>query len=171
MRTETLINRELFIAFKKSLFLLYKSVEQTLQKDKHLTSAQLDVLLTIYALGSTSQQLVAEMLQYTQASVSRQVSILLRKKLIARTQNMKNKREFTLVPTTLGIDCARASMNILDVHFEKVFSVVSRDERKKMTHHFQSVMKHIKAMQGVDAKIFARMEICEKTMKENLKKL
>jgi len=171
MRADTLINRDLFIAFKKSLFLLHKSAEHTVVKDTDLTLAQLDVLMTVYALGSTSQQLVAEMLQNTQASVSRQVSILLRKKLISRTQNLKNKREYTLVPTTLGIDCARASMNILDVHFEKVFSVVPRDERKKMTRHFQSVMKHIKSIQGADPKIFARMELCEKTMRENLKKL
>jgi DNA-binding MarR family transcriptional regulator len=171
MRKDTLINRDFFFALQKSLFVFDKSAEHTLRQEKMLTLAQFHVLVTLSAMGTVSQQAVAEILQNTQASISRQVAILLRKKLINRVQNLKNKREYKLSCTPLGIAEVKHTMNTLDNHFETIFAVLAHDEKKGIITALKRLVQEVKKSQGIDSCVFERMNMCEVSMKDNLRNL
>lgn len=171
MRKDTLINRDIFFALQKSLFVFDKSSEHVLREQKMLTLAQFHVLVTLSAIGNVSQQLVAEILHNTQASVSRQVSILLRKKLITRVQNTKNKREYKLSCTALGTAEVKRTMTVLDNHFEKIFAILTHDEKKGIVGALKRLVQEVKKSQGIDMCMFERMNTCETSMKDNLRNL
>ncbi len=171
MRKDTLINRDVFFALQKSMFVLDKSGEHALRQQKMLTLAQFHVLVILSTMGTVSQQLVAEMLQNTQASVSRQVALLLRKKYITRTQNPKNKREYRLACTPLGSAEVKRTMATLDAHFERIFAVLGHDEKKGIIVALKCLVQEVKKSQGIDACVFERMNVCEISMKDNLRNL
>lgn len=170
-RSHIVTQRLFFMVLKKSLFIMDKFAEEILRADKRLTFSQLDVLTGIYIMERTSQQLVASVLQKTQASVSRQVSLLLRKKLITRVQNTKNKREHILTCTPLGVAYVRGVMKTLDDRFEPVFAVLPLDEMKKMIAQLEKITFYIKTHNGVPQKIFEEMSACDAKIKENIAKL
>lgn len=171
MRKDVLMNREIFFALQKSLFVFDKSSEHVLRQEKMLTLAQFHVLAILSTMGTVSQQLVAEMLQNTQASVSRQVALLLRKKYITRTQNPKNKREYKLACTTLGVTEMKRAMTRMDSHFEHIFAVLAVDEKKHILTALKRLMQEVKKSQGIDASVCERMNTCENSMKDNLRNL
>ena len=171
MRKDILLNRDIFFVLQKSMFVFDKSAEHILRQEKMLTLAQFHVLVTLSAIGTASQQAVAEILQNTQASISRQVALLLRKKYITRTQNLKNKREYKLVSTALGNAEVKRTMTTLDNHFEKIFTVLRLDEKKGIVTALKRLVQEVKKSQGTHACVFERMNTCEATMKDNLRNL
>ena len=132
MERAILTNRELFFMLQKSLFFFDRMADQVLRKETELTLAQFHVLMMIYMHGTASQQLIAEMLQNTQASVSRQVSLLLEKKCLTRTQNPLNKREYRLTNTSLGTSLVKKSIKALDKKLKEVLDVIPEKEKEKM---------------------------------------
>lgn len=166
-----LTNRELFFMLQKSLFFFDKMADQVLRKETQLTLAQFHVLMMIYMHGTASQQVVAEMLQNTQASVSRQVSILLDKKCVTRVQNPLNKREYRLTNTALGTSLVKKSVKALDKILKDVFGAVSEKDKEKIVLSLNKIIhtvgaKHIHL--HCDLADSENMSAC---VRENLKKL
>lgn len=166
-----LTNRELFFMLQKSLFFFDKIADQILRKETGLTLAQFHVLMMIFMHGTTSQQLIAEMLQNTQASVSRQVALLLRKKCLTRTQNPDNKREYRLTNTALGTTLVKKSMKALDQKLKEAFGVVAEKDKEKMVHALNKII-HVMGVKHTHLHCdLAEMENMESCVRENLKRL
>lgn len=166
-----LANRELFFMLQKSLFFFDKMADNILRKETELTLAQFHVLMMIFMHGTASQQLIAEMLQNTQASVSRQVSLLILKKCLTRIQNPHNKREYHLTNTILGTALVKKSMKILDQKFKEVFSVITDKDKEKIISALNNIIhtvgvKHTHLHCGL-----AERENMKSCVRENLKRL
>lgn len=171
MEHTILTNRELFFMLQKSLFFFDKMADQVIRKETDLTLAQFHVLLMIFMHGTTSQQLIAEMLQNTQASVSRQVSLLLRKKCLTRVQNPQNKREYKLTNTTLGTTLVKKAVKALDQKFKDVFSVVSEKDKEKIVQNLNKIIHKVGAKHAHLHCDLADSENMEACVRENLKRL
>lgn len=166
-----LTNRELFFMLQKSLFFFDKMADHVLRKETELTLAQFHVLMMIFMHGTTSQQLIAEMLQNTQASVSRQVALLLRKKCLTRTQNPLNKREYRLTNTALGTTLVKKSMRALDQKLKEAFAVVADKDKEKIVHALNKII-HVMGVKHAHLHCdLAEMENMELCVRENLKRL
>lgn len=171
MDRATSVNRELFFMLQKSLCFFDKMADQVLRKETNLTLAQFHVLMMIYMHGTTSQQLIAEMLQNTQASVSRQVSLLLQKKYLTRTQNLKNKREYHLANTLLGTNLVKKSVKVLDRSFKEVFDLIPEKEKEKMVTYLNKIIHRVGVKHthlDCDLVDSENMETC---VQENLRRL
>jgi DNA-binding MarR family transcriptional regulator len=171
MDRTTLTNRELFFMLQKSLCFFDKVADQVIRKEADLTLAQFHVLMMIFMHGTTSQQLVAQMLQNTQASVSRQVSLLLRKKCLTRTQNPKNKREYHLANTSLGTTLVKKAVKALDQKFKEVFSVVPEKDKEKMVQNLNKIIHKEGAKHAHLHCDLADSENMDACVRENLKRL
>ncbi len=167
----TSINRELFFMLQKSLFFFDKMADQALRKEMDLTLAQFHVLMMVYLHGTASQQRVAEMLQNTQASISRQVALLLQKKYLTRTQNPENKREYHLVNTSLGTSLVKKGVKVLDVLLRETFSSISEKDKEKVVHHLNTVIHSVGVKHTHLHCDLADMENMESCVRENLKRL
>lgn len=171
MNASLLTNRELFLVLQKSTFFFDKVVDQTLRKETDITLAQFDVLLAICMSTFTTQQEVSNILCNTQASVSRQVALLLEKKYITRTQNPKNKREYKLKGTQSGNLLIKKATRILDQRFEEVFGVVSDKEKEKVVDVLSRIVgasgiKHLNPKEGA-----LEIQKVREYVKESLKKI
>ena len=171
MNRTILHNREIFFMLQKSLFFFDRLADQALRTETASTLAQFHVLVGIFMHGTASQQVIAEMLQNTQASVSRQVSILLRKKFITRTQNPKNKREYHLVNTALGTEMVKKSMKVLDLKFEDIFDVIPMKDKECIIKSLSKVIHKVGIKHAHLDCDLAKMENTENCVLENLKKL
>lgn len=171
MDRSTLTNRELFFMLQKSLFFFDKMADQVLRKESDITLAQFHVLMMIYMHGTASQQLIAEMLQNTQASVSRQVSLLLQKKCLTRTQNLRNKREYHLTNTALGTTLVKKSVKSLDQKFKEIFSVVPEKDREKIVLSLNKIIHKVGAKHAHLHCDLADSENMEACVRENLRRL
>lgn len=171
MEQATLTNRELFFMLQKSLFFFDKMVDQILRKEIELTLAQFHVLMMIYMRGTASQQVIAEMLQNTQASVSRQVSILLEKKCVTRVQNPLNKREYRLTNTALGTSLVKKSVKALDKKLKEVLSIVPEKDKEKMVLSLNKIIHTFGAKHTHLHCDLAESENMDACVRENLKKL
>lgn len=166
-----LTNRELFFMLQKSLCFFDRMADQAIRKETDLTLAQFHVLTMIFMHGTASQQLIAEMLQNTQASVSRQVSLLLRKKCLTRTQNPQNKREYRLTNTALGTTLVKKAVKALDQKFTEVFNVVPEKDKEKMVQNLNKIIHKVGAKHAHLHCDLADSENMEACVRENLKRL
>lgn len=171
MDRNTTINRELFFMLQKSLFFFDKMADQVLQKEAHITLAQFHVLMMVYLHDTASQQRVAEMLQNTQASISRQVSLLLDKKYLTRTQNLQNKREYHLTNTPLGISFVKKGVKTLDKLLKNTFSSISEKDKERIVTHLNTIIHSVGVKHTHMHCDLADSENMEMCVRENLKRL
>ena len=96
-------------------FLLEKKVDESLKEQLQLGFAQYKVLEAIGRKTNAKQNTIADLLDQTEASISRQIKILQRKKLINVDAVMGNKRARELSLTEQGEEQLRQCQSILDV--------------------------------------------------------
>ena len=93
----------------KISFLLEKKADEQLKQSVGIGYAQYKVLEAIYQHDLTKQNVVAALLDQTEASISRQVKILQSKGLITVKEVMGNKRARELSLTRVGEEVIRQS--------------------------------------------------------------
>lgn len=120
----------LFWQIHKLAFLLEKRADENLKDYTGIGFAQYKVLETIGAHTNAQQNTVAELLDQTEAGISRQVKILEKKNLISIGMVMGNKRARELSVTENGEVVLRQSAEILDAVQDQVLGSLSHEEQK-----------------------------------------
>ncbi len=171
MDKTVITNRELFLMLQKSMFFFDKMADQVLKKETDISLAQFHVLMLIFMHTSTTQQAISSMMQNTQASVSRQVTILLGKKYITRIQNPKNRREYTLTSTPAGSVLVKKATRSLDTKFKEVFGIVSEKEKEKVIQIFSKIIQRVGTKLSNSNNSDVEIEKTRECLREGLKKL
>ena len=171
MDTSIITNRELFLILQKSTFFFDKLVDNALKKETDISLAQFDVLMAIFMSGLTTQQEISTMLHNTQASVSRQVSILLNKDYITRTQNPNNRREFKLKSTQSGNTLVKKATKILDQKFKEVFAIVSEKDKEKVSDVLNTIIQGSGKNHSTLRESATEIQKIRECIREGLKKL
>ncbi len=139
-------------------FLLDKIMSRLLSLELGLTLPQFRILLALQFQSQKSQRAIADFWGIAEASVSRQIGILSRKKLLYRDHKFQNKKEHNLVMTQLGKKKFQEAIGLINKNFEALFKEVGQSERKDITaslNHFIALARanNPQVFSGVKPKI------------------
>ena len=132
----------LYWQIHKLAFLLEKRADEALKDQLGIGFAQYKVLEAINQNKLAKQNLIAELLDQTEASVSRQIKILHKKGLIIVGSVMGNKRAKELSLTRVGEDIVRQAEELLDVTQSQVVGGLSYQEQRLFQELFVPFHDH-----------------------------
>ena len=93
--------------------LLLRESDQVLQEQLGIGMSQLKILEIVQSSSRLLQRQIAEALNQTEASVSRQVKLLHRKQLLVTQANPKDHREHITTLTPKGMRILEAALDVL----------------------------------------------------------
>ncbi len=131
----------LYWQIHKLAFLLEKRSDESLKSQVGIGFAQYKVLEAIGRNMLAKQNTVAQLLDQTEASISRQVKILQKKRLITVASVMGNKRARELSLTENGEELLRQCEEILDLAQAQVIGGLSYQEQQ----HLQQLLERMVA--------------------------
>lgn len=113
-------------------FVLNRQSDQVLQEQLGIGFSQFKILMVLKWNPSVQQKQIADNLGQTEASVSRQISLLKERGLLARQRNDKNKREHLTVLTSKGERLTEAALQILNDYHSPIFEKLTEKQREDM---------------------------------------
>ncbi len=129
----------LYWQIHKLAFLLEKRSDESLKEQVGIGFAQYKVLEAIGRNMLARQNMIAELLDQTEASISRQVKILEKKRLIIIGTVMGNKRARELSLTEQGEELLGHCEEILDLAQAQIIGGLSYQEQR----HFQQLFERM----------------------------
>ena len=137
-------SKEITYQIHKAVFLLDKMSDQILQDQLGLGFSQFLVMMALAKQPKSPQKSVAASLDQTQAAVSRQIEILVRMKLVSRDRNPDTKREYVLSLTQLGQRRYREGLDQIDLRFDKLFQIWSKNEKSNLINALDKLVFEIR---------------------------
>src|SRR3989344_4117478 len=122
-------SQNLTYSLHKLVFLMDKLADRVLRDKLGLTFSQFKILMAIDHRDACQKD-VAKFWDMTEAAVSRQVDLLLQKKLIVKTENSGNRRQFLLKLTGVGDKLLTKSFKLVDDKYDEIYSHVDQKKRK-----------------------------------------
>ena len=136
--------QRLYWQIQKLAFLLEKRADDSLKEQLDIGFAQYKVLEAINQNSLARQNMVAEMLDQTEASISRQIKILEKKGLITVASVMGNKRARELSLTRVGEDIVRQAEHLLESVQEKTMEGLSYQDQRYLLEKFERMLENTK---------------------------
>jgi DNA-binding MarR family transcriptional regulator len=140
------MTQRLYWQIQKLAFLLEKKADDALKSDLEVGFAQYKVLEAINQNSLARQNMVADMLDQTEASISRQIKILQKKGLIKVAEVMGNKRARELTLTRVGEDIVRQAENILDETQNDIIGSLNYQEQQIVAELFERMISNAKKL-------------------------
>jgi DNA-binding MarR family transcriptional regulator len=134
----------LYWQIHKLAFLLEKRADESLRTQLGIGFAQYKVLEAINQNMLARQNMVAAMLDQTEASISRQIKILQKKGLIIVSEVMGNKRAKELSLTVIGDEMVRHAEEVLDVTQAQIVGGLSYQEQRLFQELFERMLSKAK---------------------------
>ena len=131
----------LYWQIHKLAFLLEKRADEALDEQLGIRFAQYKVLEAINQNMLAKQNLVAKLLDQTEASISRQIKILQAKGLINVTPVMGNKRAKELSLTRVGEETVSQAEEVLDVAQAQIVGGLSYQEQRLFQELFSRMLE------------------------------
>jgi len=125
----------LYWQIHKLAFLMEKRADESLKRQVGIGFAQYKVLEAIGRNALAKQNMIANLLDQTEASISRQIKILEKKNLIVVAMVMGNKRARELTLTDTGEELLINCEEILDIAQAQIVGGLSYQEQR----HFQEL--------------------------------
>ena len=113
--------------------IMYRQSDQVLQERLGIGMSQFKLLMMLSYEPNVQQRTLADNLGQTEASISRQIKLLIERGMLAITVNPANRREHIATPTVKGIKIADAAQEILDEYHAPVFDQFSEKQLEQMT--------------------------------------
>lgn len=107
---------------------LGKQSDQVLQEQLGIGLSQFKILMVLEWNPRVSQRSIAVSLGQTEASISRQIKLLVSKGLLVSKRDQQNRRRHITAPSPLGMQVTEAANNILRRNFGSVFSGLNEDQ-------------------------------------------
>ncbi len=123
-------------------FLLEKRADEALKAQTSIGFAQYKVLEAVGRNMLAKQNLIAELLNQTEASVSRQVKILDKRGLLSVGMVMNNRRARELALTEQGEEVLRHCEDVLSSVHSQVLQALSFEEQQLLAHYFERMVEN-----------------------------
>ncbi|MFT4532575.1 MAG: DNA-binding MarR family transcriptional regulator [Candidatus Saccharimonadales bacterium] len=130
----------LYWQIHKLAFLLEKRADESLKSQLSIGFAQYKVLEAINQNMLAKQNVVAKLLDQTEASISRQIKILQKKGLITVAEVMGNKRAKELSLTVVGDEIVSQAEELLDITQAQIIGGLSYQEQRLFQELFQRML-------------------------------
>ncbi|HVU59474.1 MAG TPA: MarR family winged helix-turn-helix transcriptional regulator [Candidatus Saccharimonadales bacterium] len=112
--------------------LLAKQSDQVLQEQLGIGLAQFKILQLLKVCPDVKQRDVANDLGQTEASISRQVKLMLDDGLLHSIINPKDHRQHLTVPTRKGLRLAEAAMAVLEKYHAPTFTALGTKQHEQL---------------------------------------
>jgi DNA-binding MarR family transcriptional regulator len=113
--------------------LLAKHSDQILQEQLGIGYAQLKLLLTLQSKPELKQRDIAHGLGQTEASISRQVKLMIRQGLLHVTINPKNRREHLATVTAKGMNLTDAALAVLQKSHQSMYVALGSKGQEQLS--------------------------------------
>lgn len=124
----------------KTVFLLDKLTDTVLQEELAITFSQFKIIMAIDH-STVSQREIASYWDMTEAAVSRQVDLLVQKKLATRKENPENRREHVLELTKEGKKLYEKGLDVIRKNHNEIFAVLDEREKKVLSEGLHKLLK------------------------------
>lgn len=131
----------LYWQIHKLAFLLEKRADDALRQDLGIGFAQYKVLEAIHQNTLSRQNVVAKLLDQTEASVSRQIKILQKKGLIHTSDMMGDKRARELTLTRVGEEIVRQAIDVIEIAQSPIIEGFSYQEQQLFQDFFDRMVE------------------------------
>jgi DNA-binding MarR family transcriptional regulator len=111
--------------------IMQRQADQMLQERLGIGMAQYRILMTLQERPKVQQRFLADSLGQTEASISRQIKLLVQKAMLAVQINPKNRREHVTVLTAKGAKITLAAQDILAEYNDPAFARLSDKEQQQ----------------------------------------
>lgn len=112
--------------------LMGKQSEQVLQERLGIGFSQFKILRVLQSNPHIKQREIASNLGQTEASISRQVKLMLDEGLLHSTISPKNRREHITIPTQKGLKLTQAAMDALAQYHAPTFAALTDKQREQL---------------------------------------
>ncbi len=111
---------------------LAKQSDQALQERLGVGFSQFKILRVLQFSPGTQQRQIAEWLGQTEASISRQIKLMIDKGLLQTTISPKNRREHLTAPTAKGQRMTEEAINALNSSHAAMFENLGDQNQQKL---------------------------------------
>lgn len=118
-----------------------KQTDQLLQEQLGIGLSQYRILTALEWNPRVQQKTIADNLGQTEASVSRQVSLLARKGLLIIKNDINNRRKHVIIATPMGMQLTEAATAIIRRSLGPDYAALGDDQLQKLTAGLQLLHK------------------------------
>lgn len=111
---------------------LAKQSDQALQERLGIGFSQFKILRVLQHSPHTQQRQIAEWLGQTEASISRQIKLMIDKNLLHTTISPKNRREHLTTPTAKGVRMTEEAINVLNATHASMFAEMGEKHQQQL---------------------------------------
>lgn len=111
---------------------LAKQSDQALQERLGIGFSQFKILRVLQHSPHTQQRQIAEWLGQTEASISRQIKLMIDKSLLQTTISPKNRREHLTTPTAKGVRMTEEAINVLNSTHAGMFNDMGEKHQQQL---------------------------------------
>jgi DNA-binding MarR family transcriptional regulator len=112
--------------------ILMRQSDQVLQERLGVGMSQFRLLMMLQETPNVQQRKLAECLGQTEASISRQIKLLVEKGLLGVRVNPKSRREHITVLTSKGVKMTEAAIEVLNQYHSPVFDTLTDKQRQQL---------------------------------------
>ena len=121
---------------------LAKQSDQVLQEQLGIGFSQFKILMALQWNPHTQQRHIAESLGQTEASISRQIKLMLDRGLLQSQVSPKSRREHLTTPTAKGIKLTEAAREVLNQYHGPMFENLGDKERQQLLESLISMHQY-----------------------------
>jgi len=112
--------------------IIMRQSDQVLQERLGIGMSQFRILFILHGTPNIQQRKLAECLGQTEASISRQIKLLVEKGLLAVRVNPKSRREHITVLTTKGTKMTEAALEVLEQYHTPMYDLLSEKQKQQL---------------------------------------
>lgn len=116
-----------------------KQNDQALQERLGIGFSQFKILRCLEHNPRTQQKQIADWLGQTEASISRQIKLMIDKGLLQTSVNPQNRREHLTTPTAKGLRLTEESMKVMQAYHADMFSHMGDKKQQQLLESLASM--------------------------------
>ena len=124
-------------------YILSKQADQVLQEQLGIGISQFKILRVLQFSPLTRQRQIADWLGQTEASISRQIKLMIDKGLLEVTISPKNRREHLTTPTAKGLRITEEALKLLDRDQAQMYKDVGDKKLLQLVDTLKQMHEHI----------------------------
>jgi DNA-binding MarR family transcriptional regulator len=122
--------------------ILMRQSDQVLQERLGIGMSQFRLLMMMRTNPNVQQRKLAECLGQTEASISRQIKLLVEKGLLGVRVNPKSRREHMTMPTAKGTKVTEAALEVLDQYHKPMFDLLTPKQEQQLAETLRKFHDH-----------------------------
>lgn len=113
-------------------FSLARQSDQVLQENLGISFSQFKIMMVLQKHPHVRQNMIADRLGQTEASISRQIKLMHDDGLLQSVPRAEDRRENITTLTTRGLRLTEEAMDVLNTHYAPMFKHLSSAEQKQL---------------------------------------